>query len=273
MGNDDIAHVESVAGASETDGGKRRRERSTVEFPYSDLGNAIEIARTINDKAGLECEVTQLATWLGHSATGGTFRSRYSAARIFGLIETERGGRATLTELGRDALNAATEDEAKVRAFLNVDLFRQMYDSYKGRALPPAAAVERMVTSLGVAPKQAERARQTFIKSAGVAQFIDSQTGAFIEPAFPTKKADRASTSNAEGGKEAKGGGDGGGLPPKLDPIIRGLIDRLPEAGANWPHQERKLWLGILENTFQLVYRDKEGPHQQWGTNVTEDSA
>ena len=269
MGNDDTARDESVARAGKTDGGKRKRARSTVEFPYSDLGNAIEIARTINDKAGLECETAQLAAWLGHGGMGGTFRSRYSAARIFGLIETERGGRVTLTELGRDALNTATEDEAKVRAFLNVDLFQQMYSSYKGRALPPAAAVERMVTSLGVAPKQAERARQTFIKSASVAQFIDPQTGAFIEPAFPTNRTYRTDTPKHECGQKGKIGGDGGDLPPKLDPIIRGLIDRLPDAGANWPSQERKLWLGILENTFELVYKDEAGPHQHLETNVT----
>ena len=264
MGSDDAERIEPAVKAGETDAGKRTRERSTVEFPYSDLGSAIEIARTINDKAGLECEVAQLAAWLGHTATGGTFRSRYSAARIFGLIETERGGRVTLTDLGRDVLNPTASDRAKARAFLNVDLFRQLYESHKGRALPPAAAVERMVTNLGVAPKQAERARQTFIKSAHVAQFIDQQTGAFIQPAFPTndKAAPDASkdTPNASEEKKGGGGGNGGDLPPELDPIIRGLISRLPESGAKWPSGERKLWLGILESTFRLVYEDDGEP-------------
>ena len=45
-------------------------------------------------------------------------------------------------------------------------------------------------------------------------------------------------------------------MPPDIDPIIMGLIRRLPKSGKRWPANERKLWLGILENTFQLVYTD-----------------
>lgn len=273
MVGDEAERIEGKIEVGEAAEGKRRRERSTVEFPYSDLGSAIEIARTINDRAGVECEVAQLAAWLGQSATGGTFRSRYSAARIFGLIETERGGHVNLTDLGRDVLSPRESDRAKAQAFLNVPLFSQMYEAHKGRALPPAAAVERMVTNLGVAPKQAERARQTFIKSAQVAQFIDQQTGSFIEPAFPpTSEPDPVvpeTTGETPHEKKGGGGDDGGDLPPHLDPIIRGLISRLPKAGDVWPSAERKLWLEILENTFKLVYKD-DGARNEDGQQITE---
>ncbi len=43
-----------------------------------------------------------------------------------------------------------------------------------------------------------------------------------------------------------------------LDLIIRGIINRLPKSGDTWPKSERELWLGILENSFELVYRDGE---------------
>lgn len=40
---------------------------------------------------------------MGQTASGGTFRTRLGAAKMFGLIETGQG-RATLNQLGRDAL-------------------------------------------------------------------------------------------------------------------------------------------------------------------------
>jgi len=32
----------------------------------------------------------------------------------------------------------------------------------------------------------------------------------------------------------------------RFDPIIRGLLARLPKSGAVWPEAERKLWLDLL---------------------------
>jgi hypothetical protein len=93
------------------------------------------------------------------TATGGTFRTRVGAARLFGLIETGQG-RATLTQLGRDVLEVSgNERSARVTAFLNVELFRVLYDQNKGNPLPTPPAIERQIEGLGVSPKQKERAR------------------------------------------------------------------------------------------------------------------
>ena len=266
MGIGEAEHIETEAKAGESDAGEQKRERfrSTIEFPYSDLGHAIEIARIINIKAGVECETAQLAAWLNQTVKSGTFRSRYSAARMFGLIKTEWGGRVKLTDVGRDILSPHKTDRAKVQAFLKVELFRNLYETHKGHELPPPAALKRMVGNFGVAPKQAERARQTFIKSAQVAKFIDQQSGIFIEPAFPTTgEPDPEGAPDEIDHRSKKGGGDdNGSLPPTLDPIIKGLIDRLPEAGKSWPPKDRKLWLGILESAFELVYKDEEVPNE-----------
>jgi hypothetical protein len=35
---------------------------------------------------------------------------------------------------------------------------------------------------------------------------------------------------------------------PEIDPIIRGLLARLPKSGEAWPESERKLWLELLED-------------------------
>jgi hypothetical protein len=40
--------------------------------------------------------------------------------------------------------------------------------------------------------------------------------------------------------------------------IYLGLGSRLPKSGDVWPETDRKLWLGILENSFKLIYKDKD---------------
>jgi len=81
-----------------------------------------------------------------------------------------------------------------------------------------------------ISPKQKERARQTFMKSAQFAGFIDGTTGRFIKPGVTAAKDDLP-------GKQEKfdvdqgGGGGGEGEPPDIDPIILGLFGTLAKIG------------------------------------------
>jgi hypothetical protein len=50
------------------------------------------------------------------------------------------------------------------------------------------------------------------------------------------------------------------GGPTDIDPIILGLLKRLPTSGNVWPEAERKLWLQLLEGSFKLIYKDAESP-------------
>jgi hypothetical protein len=129
-----------------------------------------------------------------------------------------------------------------------------MYDQYKGNALPPPPAIERQMEQLGVSPKQKERARQTFMKSATFAGFIDSATGRFVKPGIAgEERREKPET------KDRKGGSDGGdGKPPvaDVDPIISGLLARLPKSGEVWPEEERELWLELLKGSFKLIYKN-----------------
>ncbi len=254
MGNEptDIRDQSEVTESETTD--VTRRERSTIDFPYADLDLAVRIAQTIHDRAGTSCETRQLAGWLDQTPASGTFRSRISAARTFGLTETERGqGTIALTTLGRDILDTGKEFSARLEAFLNVPLYVAMYETHNGRALPPAAALERQMIQLGVSSKQAERARQVFIKSAQQANFIDQQTGRFIKPAVGGLGRENEGHTDPPGNKNG-GGGDG---PTGLDPVIKGLIDKLPPPDSVWAEPDRQLWLQILESSFKLVYKDK----------------
>ena len=162
----------------------------------------------LHTKAGTVAELDELAVWMDQTASGGTFRTRVGAARMFGLIETSQG-RATLTQLGREMLDkSGLERAARVTAFLNVELFRALYEQNKGNALPPPPAIERQIGELGVSPRQLVRARQTFTKSAQYAGFIDPTSGRFVKPGIPDQPNGTKNKTDEPGGG---GGGDGAG--------------------------------------------------------------
>ena len=255
MGEDSITESEDRIEPTPLATEKRKYNRSTIEFPYSDLDSATEVARTIHTRAGTSCSPNQLAAWMDKSADGGTFRAWLSAARMFGFVETERG-KVSLSELGREAIQPDTQQTAKIGAFLNVPLYKEMFERYQGHVLPPAAAIERQIIELGVAKKQAERARQTFMKSAQAAGYIDQQTGRFVKPGMPSPASEEAKSHKEH--KDSRGGGDDGdGFPPDIDPIIAGLLERLPKSGSVWLEAERKLWLELLSGSFRLIYKDE----------------
>jgi hypothetical protein len=238
---------------------EKKRFRSEITFPYADLESCLELAQTLHSRAGTSCEQDELAAWMNQSATGGTFRTRISAAKMFGLIDTGQG-RATLTQLGRDVLEGSgNERRARVEAFLNPELFSKMYEQNKGHPLPPPAAIERQMEQIGISPKQKERARQTFSKSATFAGFIDQSTGRFVKPGnLSVRDEGGGGPQERDEGDGNRGGGGGGGDPPKIDPIIQGLLSRLPRSGDVWPEADRKLWLELLSGSFKLIYKDKE---------------
>jgi hypothetical protein len=251
---DSDADVITSSNESEPQGERRTRARATIEFPYSDLEAAIELCRAIQTRAGTSCEIVQLASWMNQSATGGTFRTRLGAARLFGLIEASQG-RASLTTVGRDALDNSSGPAARADAFLRVPLFRAMYDQYQGYALPPPAAIERQMEQLGVPPKQKERARQTFTKSAMYAGYVDQQTGRFIRPANVAPPPDVEDDDSAKK-KHNGGGGDGSGL--NLDPLLLALLRLIPTTEAGWPREQRVRWFRTFAMNVSQVYDKPE---------------
>jgi hypothetical protein len=260
-GEDITANTNREAKADQTDPPKRIQ--SEIEFPYSDMESAIEVAETVHARAGTSCEAEELAAWMNQSITGGTFRARLSAARLFGFVERGQG-RVTITPLGRQVLDPENQRAARVEAFLNVPLYSAMYEQNRGNVLPPAAALERQMLGLGVSPKQTERARQTFTKSAQYAGFIDATTGRFIKPGNTGARSDEAKPDREPEKREKRtGGGDGGGL-DDLHPFIVGLLRTIPpaqigEPKPEWPIAEQVKWLQTAASIFGLIYEATDG--------------
>jgi hypothetical protein len=237
--------------ASKDDEGEKY-QRSTIEFPYNDLDSAVEIALAIASNAGISCTVEQLAAYLG-KAISGPFRVSVSGARTFGITKNERG-HVHLTELGRMIADPATEGAARAEAFLNVELYKAIFEKYRKFTLPGSKGLETEMQSLGVSGKQTDRARQTFMRSAKQAGFFAHGEDRLVQPSFGPLPL----TKPIEG-KEPQREKGSGGEPPDLHPFIQGLLKELPPAGEIWEDSKRKLWLDTAASIFKMIYKDNSG--------------
>jgi hypothetical protein len=227
------------------------RQRSTIGFPYADLQSAEDIAAAVfNQVGGGGCDDDQLAAWTKQSAKSSTFRVEISAARMFGVLEGE-GGRHRLSELGLSLVDPQRQREARVRAFLNVPLYRAIFEAFRGRQLPPAAALEREFVGLGVAPKQKDRARQVFERSADQAGFFANGRDRLVQPGI---RQDDAGSGETEKNDQKGRSGGGDGSDGELDPVIAALTRKLPPTGQPWPTEARVRWLQMMEMAFQEAY-------------------
>src|SRR5258708_2914992 len=226
---------ENVSSVADAGKGKQAdeadaRQRSTIGFPYEDLNSAIEIAQAIHNHVGLgDCEDDQLASWTKQSPKSSGYRMQLAAARMFGIMETV-GGRYRLTDLGRAIVDPQRARDGRVRAFLNVPLYAAVFDKYRGGVLPPTAAFERDIQSLGVAEKMKDRARRYLERSAEQAGFFEQGRDRLVRPGVAVREGaapEAAAPLQDEAPKLKGGGGDDGGR--RLHPFIHGLLDTIPE--------------------------------------------
>jgi len=234
---------------------KRAKEQSSIAFPYMDLDAAITVARAFVANGGRPHTRDQLAGALGQSPLSGAFIMKLSAARQFGLVDFAEG-KFKLTELGFSIVdkNESREKSAKVQAFLSVELYRRIYEEFKGKQLPPRPlGLEQTFVQMGVTQKQKSNARLAFEKSARQAGFSALDPDRLIEPMHGGGPGDSPPNpvAVAKGIRPASfaGGGRAG-----LDPLIEGLLDRLPPPGAIWSTEKRKKWLQTFEANLEIIY-------------------
>jgi len=250
------------AGKANSADDAKGKGRSTISFPYMALNDAVKLAEAIHGNVGLgECDDDQLAAWTNQSIKSSGFRVQIAAARLFGIITGAGTGRYRLTDLGSGIVDPTQSREARATAFLNVPLYRAVFDKYRGGVLPAqAAAMERELVSLGVSEKVKDRARQVFERSADQAGFFAHGRNRLVMPGIAARQPDAppAPELGADAQQDTKSGNGGGGDNTGVDPIIAGLLKRLPKSGEKWPKAQRKLWLQLLEGSFDLIYDDGE---------------
>jgi len=179
---------------------------------------------------------------------------KVATARTFGLVLIDKDNVAP-TRLGRDINDPHTEIAARAKSFLEVPLYRKIFDTYKGGPLPKDADLETTIESFGVAPKQTKRARQTFQRSAGQAGVFNERQDRLVLP--PGVSLDSTS-SNGEKSRKME-------QPPVINqtstsdtnPLIAALIEELPSSGE-WTREEHDLWARLFLRTVDKLYKAKE---------------
>jgi hypothetical protein len=239
---------------SDTDQGATTaaRERSTVEFPYADLSEATTIVRVIHSSGGMPMDRDQIAARLDQKPTSGAFTTKISAARMFQLVEVVPGsGKIQITPLGHEVIapDDSRQRTAKAEAFLNVELYRKLYDEFRNRHLPPRPnGLEQAMVGMGVAPKQRTNARYAFDRSAKQAGYFEHGIERLVAPVGMAPTSKDAPPANDPTMKEED-------QPPtlKLDGVITALIDKLPVTGP-WTGDKRAAWLKMMAMAFDMAY-------------------
>jgi hypothetical protein len=109
-------------------------------FPRATLEQALKIPTAIKElNGGNPWEPDEIRKALS-AGTGNSYFYLTAASRDYGLtIGTRDTDKISLADLGRDLVfagNRTTEAELKMRAFLNVDVFKRVLEFYKGSNLP-----------------------------------------------------------------------------------------------------------------------------------------
>jgi hypothetical protein len=250
-----MTEIPNASAPEEAHGGDRGR--STIEFPYFDLDDAVATAKAVHGLGGDKCEKDQLAARLQMAAKGGGFSIKLSTARVFGLLQLERG-QVMLTELGIRVCDTQQEKAARIDAFLTVPLYKSIYEKFKGTSLPPTSGLEGAIQALGVAPKQKDKARQAFQRSAKQAGFFDMSIERLVMP--PTGGHNDGKPSN--GGKSPSANAAYQkplGEEPARHPFIQGLLETLPQVQTEWAIEDRAKWLQGAAGIFDVIYKDTSG--------------
>lgn len=228
--------------------------RSTIKFTYLDQDDAVAVAKGVHAAGGTSCQRDQLAAQLGQAATGGSFNLRLITAKLFGFITYDRGT-VTLTPLGARVVDEEKEKVARVESFLNIPLYKAVYDQFKGTMLPPNNGLESAMENLGVAPKQKDKARQVFQRSATQAGFFAYGNNRLVMPIIKGSTAPAVTPAEEEIKPDKKREKD----EDERHPLIEGLIKTLPKAETEWTVEARKKWLQAASNIFDLIYTDSNG--------------
>lgn len=254
------------------------RAKSGVQFTYWDLDSAAEVARTMHERAGGVCDNRQLAALLGYSGiSNGSFRTRVSAAKLFGLVEDTEDRKLRVSLRGRAIVAPVTpsdERNARLDAFLAVELFRRVFNEYNGTTLPGPAGLRNLLQQYGVVPDRIGPTVRILLDSAEQAGLFE-MAGSRTRMVVPLGAAPPAAASAAAPpghavpppaaahhpspvSDERRHGGGGGGDDIGIDPAIVGLLRRLPPGGTPMSAKRRKALIDAFTNVVGFIYPDAD---------------
>ena len=252
--------------------GMPRAQQSDTQFPYHNLARSVEVARAISDQGGGVCTRHQLAPMLGYTGVkNGTFLTRISAAKMFGLVEQD-GTDLRVTPRGRAIVAPVDESavaNAKLEAFFSVELFRRVYEEYKGTSLPSGAGLQNLFgADYGVVKSRRVPTVGILMASAEEAGLFESRAGRsqMVKPVVSGYQRSQQEVQPQDGGpghatKAGGGGGNGNGGDQDaggIDPAIIGLLQRLPPGGTPLGTKEKDRLIAAFTSVVEFIYPDQE---------------
>lgn len=196
-----------------------------TRFPGNDLKTCVEVPRLLHIKGGGQGTPDQMAAHLGYKGTNnGAYLTKIAAAISFGLI-SKVGPVFVPTPLAHQILSPTYPHDAKkalVDAFMNVPLFKRIYEDFRGKELPPEFGMKNALKlRYGVAANRVGNAYKTLMDSADTAGFFETKNGArthlilpLIQPIPSTAAVQPASEKPAQEFGNGNGGGGDENPPP-----------------------------------------------------------
>jgi hypothetical protein len=178
-----VATKKSSTGGGSATAEKKARVR--WPFPRATLEEALKIPYAIKQhNGGNPWEPEEIRKAIGAGA-GNAWFYLTAASRDYGLTTGTRDTeRIALADLGRDivyAPNPDVEKDLKVRAFLNIDIFKRVLEYYKGSNLPDMKYLgNTLQKEFGLEPETHEEFSRTFRENCqylGITSGIPTATG------------------------------------------------------------------------------------------------
>ncbi|MDP9164273.1 MAG: hypothetical protein M3N06_09295, partial [Pseudomonadota bacterium] len=138
-------------------------------------------------------------------------------------------------------------------------------DEFRGKQLPPRPhGLEAAFVNFGVSPKQKERARSAFDKSARAAGFFpNGNEDRLVEPFGGSSMVHSLVSSDMVLGAPVLGEPElASSLSPQpasgLHRSILGMLDELPAPKTQWGKSEQADWLEAVATLFQVIYKSDD---------------
>lgn len=251
---------------------KAIRRRSAIGSPYFDLASIEEAAKKLHSLAAGKCERVQFADLLGYkSANNGSFMSRLASAKQFGLIEPV-GNDVVLSKTGRMLAAPVTDDDAanaRVTAFLNVELYSAVYNKFHGQSLPQEEGLKNFLVQMGVTADRAPGAIATMMASAEHAGFFKGgDRRRLLRPLSSSRTHSDGGEDEQRPASRAPGAAQVSVLPTdsapaqdvspppetRIHPAILGLLNDMPASGAVISQGRRDALVQAFTAVIAFVY-------------------
>jgi len=142
-----------------------------ADFPKHSLESALRVATALEEKnSGNALPPTDVAIALDKSPGSSDFRILLSSSIKYGLTTGSYNNESVaLADVGRDVAepkDADSRTQALLDAAFRPELFRRIYDGYKGKKVPDNAFFQNtLVREYGVAREQAAKCAEVFLEN------------------------------------------------------------------------------------------------------------